>query len=80
MAKKGISAMSTKQFIAIDQFGNCYPYLTHPRKDLLYRFGYQHIEKLWKFERGERTNIHIGYKIGRSRFLVYRMSRIGEEA
>ena len=50
------------QYMAIDQYGNTWHGLTHPRKDLCARLGVQHAEKMYAElkDGGER---HVGYVI-----------------
>ena len=47
--------------MGIDQYGNHYDGLVHPRKDLLDRLGASHAEKLYR-DRGGKP-VHVGYVI-----------------
>jgi hypothetical protein len=68
-----------KRYMAIDQFGNVYTHLRHPRKDLMAQLGYQHAEKAYEYSRVLGGKVFIGYKIGRLVFRVFRVVPISEE-
>ena len=50
-------------YMAIDQYGNTYHGLEHPRKDLLKRLGCTHAEKMYQ-DKKDGTTVHVGYVIG----------------
>jgi hypothetical protein len=51
-----------KQYMGIDQYGQTYHRLNHPRKDLLDRLGYKGAQKIYQdATEGAR---HVGYVIG----------------
>ena len=49
--------------MAIDQYGQTYHGLKHPRKDLLERLGYRHAEKMY-VDKTDGSIAHVGYVIG----------------
>jgi len=50
-------------FMAVDQYGQTFHGLEHPRKDLTERLGCQHVDKM--FHDTQDGNVeHIGYVIG----------------
>ena len=52
-----------KQYIAIDQYGQIWKNLEHPRKDLMEKIGCNHAEKM--YVDGENGKVyHTGYVIG----------------
>ena len=61
--------------IGVDQDGQIYRRLIHPRKDLLERLGRKHADKIY-FDRGEKT-FHCGYLIAGRWVDIYQ--RIEEE-
>ena len=50
------------QYMAIDQYGNAYHGLEHPRKDLLARLDRQHASRMFVDTKAGETK-HIGYII-----------------
>ena len=48
-------------YMAIDQYGQTYHGLSHPRKDLLNRFDRKHAERIYIDRKGE--TYHVGYVI-----------------
>jgi len=61
--KEGSTMKTRKLYMAIDQYGQHYDGLTHPRKDLCNRLYNQHVEKM--FCDGEDGQAyHTGYIIG----------------
>ena len=65
--------METVGYMAIDQYGQTYHGLEHPRKDLLERFGRQHATKMYRDTKDGRQR-HIGYVIAGLWLEVYRVS------
>ena len=51
------------QYMAIDQYGQTYHGLTHPRKDLLERLGRSHADKMY-VDTKSGDIAHVGYVIG----------------
>jgi hypothetical protein len=51
------------QFMAIDQYGQTYHGLNHPRKDLLSQLGRRHATKMYIDHKDGKT-FHVGYVIG----------------
>ena len=49
-------------FMAIDQYGQTYHGLKHPRKDLLAQFGVKHADKMYVDKKDGSTK-HVGYII-----------------
>ena len=49
-------------YMGIDQYGNTYHDLKHPRKDLLNRLGAKHAEKMYT-DYSDGTTRHVGYII-----------------
>jgi hypothetical protein len=62
------------QYMAIDQFGNTYHALDHPRKDLMERLNRRAASKMYVDVDGKP--VHIGYVIGRHWCTVYEVRRI----
>lgn len=66
-----MKSTSTK-YMAIDQFGNTYHNLIHPRKDLMERIGIQHVNKQFTDYKDGHTE-HTGYVIGNLWLTVYKV-------
>lgn len=60
-------------FMAIDQQGHAYPYLKHPRKELLEQLGRKHAEKMY-LDGEDGKPIHVGYVIAGRWLRVYSMA------
>ena len=52
-----------KQYIAIDQYGQTWKNLEHPRKDLMEKIGCRHAEKMY-IDGDDGKIYHVGYVIG----------------
>lgn len=50
------------KYMAIDQYGQTYHGLEHPRKDLLEKLGASHAEKMYVDKKGGGA-AHVGYVI-----------------
>lgn len=59
-----------QQFMAIDQFGDTFHGLSHPRKDLLERLDRKHADKMYTGK-----GIHIGYIIAGHWLKIYRVNQ-----
>ena len=59
-----------KKYMAVDQYGQTFHGLEHPRKDLLERLGYKHADKMYQDDR-EGNAEHTGYVIGGCWLTVY---------
>lgn len=63
------------QYMAIDQYGQAYHGLVHPRKDLLEILGYRHAKKMYvDLKRGGYA--HIGYVIGGLWLRLYKVEPV----
>ena len=60
-------------YMAVDQYGQTYHGLKHPRKDLLARLGRRHAEKMYCDTTNGKTR-HKGYVIAGLWLSVYRVS------
>ena len=52
-----------EQYMGIDQYGNTYHGLKHPRKDLMAKLGYRSAQRMFKDKR-DGTSVHTGYVVG----------------
>ena len=59
-------------FMAVDQFGQTFHGLEHPRKDLLERLGRRHADKMYQDTTDGKTR-HVGYIINKQWLTVYRV-------
>ena len=59
-------------FLGIDQWGNSYHGLRHPRKDLVARTGYQHVAKMYR-DGADGSSGHAGYVVGPFWIDLYRV-------
>lgn len=67
-----------KQYIAIDQYGQTWHNLEHPRKDLMKQIGCSHAEKM--YIDGEDGKVyHTGYVIGGLWLNVYEIQPMRKE-
>lgn len=62
-------------YMAIDQYGQTFHGLKHPRKDLLERLGRKHASKMYVDGQDGKAR-HIGYVIGQQWLTVYQVKRI----
>ena len=62
--------MKTNNYMAIDQYGNTYHDLKHPRKDLMERLCCQHAQKMW-VDSASHESKHVGYVIAGHWLNVY---------
>lgn len=68
-----------KCYIAIDQYGQTWENLEHPRKDLMEKIGCRHAEKMYiDGDNGKRY--HVGYVIGGLWLNVYEIKPMMLEA
>ena len=58
------------QYMAVDQYGQTFHGLDHPRKDLLERLGYKYAQKMYQDTKDGNAK-HTGYVIGGHWFTVY---------
>jgi hypothetical protein len=63
-------------FMAVDQHGQTYHNLVHPRKDLLERLGYKHADKVYVDNTKTGKARHCGYVIGGHWLEVYEVRPI----
>lgn len=59
-------------YMAIDQYGQTFLGLEHPRKDLCDRLGRSHVEKMY-IDGSNGEAIHVGYIIGGLWLRLYRV-------
>ena len=52
------------QYMAIDQYGQTYHGLVHPRKDLMERIGVKHADRMYIDSASDGSAKHVGYVIG----------------
>lgn len=50
-------------YMGIDQYGETYHGLTHPRRDLMARFGTRHAERMFQDGKDGQA-VHVGYIVG----------------
>lgn len=67
------------QYMGIDQYGNTYHGLRHPRKDLLERLGRKRASKMY-VDKLDGSSIHIGYVIAGHWITVYKVERMEKAA
>lgn len=60
----------SKQYMAVDQYGQTHHGLESPRKDLLERTGYSTAEKMY-VDKKDGSTVHIGYIVGDSWYTIY---------
>ena len=71
-----------KQYMAVDQYGQTYHGLTHPRKDLMKRLGCKHAAKMYVDilnDESLQTASHIGYVISGHWLTVFEVKRMEKE-
>jgi hypothetical protein len=59
-------------FMAIDQYGQTYHGLEHPRKDLCKRLGRSHVDRMYQ-DKKDGSVVHVGYIIGGLWLTLYRV-------
>ena len=64
----------TQQYMAVDQYGNHYYGLVHPRKDLLERLDRKHANKMY-MDYKDGSYKHVGYVIAGLWLDVYKIER-----
>jgi hypothetical protein len=62
-------------FMAIDQYGQTYHGLKHPRKDLCKKLCRQHVAKMF-VDKKDGSSVWIGYIIGRLWLTLYKVERM----
>jgi len=62
-------------YMAIDQYGNTFHSLTHPRKDLMVRLNRKHASKMY-MDKNDGSAVHVGYVIAGHWLTVYRVERM----
>ena len=62
-----------KQFMAIDQYGQTFHGLTHPRKDLMKKMGCKHADKMYQ-DKEDGSTVHVGYIISDHWFTLYEVT------
>ena len=62
--------MKTRQFMAINQYGETFHGLTHPRKDLCERLNCKHADKMY-IDNNDGISYHVGYVIANNWLNVY---------
>ena len=67
-----------KQYIAIDQYGQIWGTLEHPRTDLMKKTRCSHAEKMYIDEEDGKV-YHTGYVIGGLWFKVYEIQPMRKE-
>jgi len=66
-------------YMAIDQYGQTFHDLKHPRKDLMDRLGCQHADKLY-IDKADGSIVSAGYVIAGLWLTVYKVTRIDKPA
>lgn len=66
-------------YMAIDQYGQTYHGLEHPRKDLLERLGYTHAQKIYQ-DKADGSTVHVGYVIGGLWLTLYKVEPVENPA
>lgn len=70
--------MTMTKYMAIDQYGNAYRGLEHPRKDLMDRLGCKHSESMYADSEDGKT-YRVGYVISGLWLTVYEVSPMRKE-
>jgi hypothetical protein len=68
-----------KTYMAIDQYGQTYHGLNHPRKDLMERIGSKHVEKMY-VDGKDGIPCFVGYVIGGLWLSLYEVNPIRKAA
>ena len=63
-----------KMFLGVDQYGHCYPFLIHPRKELIEKIGVSHVSKMYVDKKSGEI-AHVGYVIGGLWVELFEMNR-----
>ena len=66
-------------YMAIDQYGNTFHGLKHPRKELMERIGCTHVQKMYQDKR-DGSVVHVGYVIGGHWLTLYRVEPVENPA
>ncbi len=66
-------------FMAVDQYGTTFHGLTHPRKDLLKKFGAKHASRIYRDKEGG-GRVHVGYVIGERWLTLYEVIPFEKDA
>lgn len=66
-------------YMAIDQYGNTFHGLKHPRKELLERLGYTHAQKMYQ-DKTDGSTVHVGYVIGGHWLTLYKVEPVENPA
>ena len=66
-------------YMAIDQYGQTYHGLKHPRQDLLERLGYSSARKMYQ-DKKDGSTVHVGYVIGGLWLTLYRVEPVENPA
>lgn len=67
-----------KRYMAIDQYGQVFHGLTHPRKDLMERLDKSHADKMFVDRNG--GTYHVGYIIGGLWLTIYEVYPVEKPA
>lgn len=59
-------------YMAVDQYGETYHALIHPRKDLVKRIGVKHVSKMYVDGKDGQV-FHVGYVIGGHWLTLYKV-------
>lgn len=70
--------LTIKYYMAIDQFGNIFHGLKHPRKDLIEKTGIKHVSKMY-LDSADRKTYHVGYILGKQWFSIYEVIPMRKE-
>ena len=62
-------------YMAIDQYGQTYHSLTHPRKELCEKLGRKHVNKMY-VDKKDGSTVQTGYVIGELWLTLYRVERL----
>jgi hypothetical protein len=68
-----------KMYMAIDQYGNTYHGLAHPRKELLEKLNRKHASKIYRDLKNGDT-VHVGYFIGNMWLILYEVTPMRKKA
>jgi hypothetical protein len=66
------------QYMAVDQYGQTYHGLTHPRKELCEKLGVKHVDRMY-IDMADGSVKHIGYVIGGLWFRLYEVRPVYRE-
>lgn len=68
-----------KIYMAVDQYGQTFHGLIHPRKELCSRLGSKHVDKMYR-DRKDGTAVEVGYVIAGHWLTLYEVKRVEKEA